>query len=261
MVAEIGIIGGTGILSREVFKTISEKEIDTPYGKPSGKVQFSSVEGISVAFLPRHGVGHKIPPHMVNYRANIFALKSIGVKCIIGLCAVGSLKEEIAPGHIVIPDQFIDFTKHRKSTYFDGDPVGHISSADPFCKEMRVIASKELSGLGIRYHEKGTYVCIEGPRFSTRAESRMWVSMADVIGMTVVPEVTLAMEQELCYLCLATVTDYDVWAEKPVSTSEVLETMAKNNYNVQTVLKKLLPRLPPQNGCLCNEALKGALIR
>lgn len=268
MDVEIGIIGGTGVYSPELFQTLKEIEVKTPYGQPSDKIRIAKFGDHNIAFLPRHGTKHTIPPHKVNSQANVWALKELGVRRIIGLCAVGSLKEDMKPGDIVVPDQYIDFTKHRKGTYYDGDTVAHVSSADPFCPEMRKLANKTIEQLKLSHHKVGTYVCIEGPRFSTRAESKLWRTMADIIGMTLFPEVNLARELELCYICIATVTDYDVWAEKPVSTNEVVETMKKNNANVQNILRTLIPNIPKtlphhpkERECFCEEALKDAIIK
>ncbi|EQD56935.1 5'-methylthioadenosine phosphorylase II, partial [mine drainage metagenome] len=180
------------------------------------------------SILPRHGKKHTIPPHKVNYRANIWALQKQGVERIISANAVGSLKQEYAPGMMFIPDQFIDFTKRRELTFYDGPDVYHVSSADPFCPEMNEAIGKQSRKLGYDTHVGGTYACIEGPRFSTRAESKMLRQFADIIGMTVVPEINLANELAMCYTSLATITDYDVWAEEPVDTKEVLRILKEN---------------------------------
>jgi len=257
--AKIAVIGGTGIADPEVFKTIKEMKVKTPFGNPSDKIKITELNGKKVAFLPRHGSGHTIPPHMVNYRANIHALKSLGVERVIGLAAVGSLRESMKAGHIVIPDQFIDMTRQRKLTFYDGPKVVHVSVADPFCSQMRKLVIERVKKLRIPMHEKGTYICVEGPRFSTRAESRLWrVMSADIIGMTLVPEAQLAREAEMCYLSISSVTDYDVWADRPVSAREVGETMKKNTVNVQEILKSLLPDIPENRGCQCGEALRDA---
>ncbi|MEM4757061.1 MAG: S-methyl-5'-thioadenosine phosphorylase, partial [Desulfurococcaceae archaeon] len=207
---------------------VKEFKIYTPYGAPSDNIVVGVLKNRRVAFIARHGRGHKIPPHRVNYRANIWALKSLGVKWIIAVSAVGSLREDYRPGDFVVPDQFIDMTKGvRPYTFFEGGVVAHVSVADPFCEQLRKIILKVATEYPeIRIHDKGTYVCIEGPRFSTRAESRIWkeVFKADIIGMTLVPEVTLACEAQLCYATIAMVTDYDVWAEKPVTAEEVMKT-------------------------------------
>lgn len=258
--AEIGIIGGTGIYSEDMLDDIKKLDVTTSYGKPSGRIIVGTYNGVRIAFLFRHGETHSIPPHKVNYHANIEALAKLGVKRIIGIAAVGSLKEEMRPGDIVVPDQFIDMTKTRISTFYDGPKVVHVSLADPFCSEMRSAAIEVLKDLKLRHHDKGTYVCVEGPRFSTRAESNVWRMMkADIIGMTLVPEVTLAREREICYLTIATVTDYDCWKnDNAVSADEVVKTMKKSTENVKKVLEKLVVKFSGERGCACATALKGA---
>jgi 5'-methylthioadenosine phosphorylase len=259
MDVKIGVIGGTGIADPNLFKPLKEIKADTPYGKPSDKISITEFQGINVAFLPRHGSAHTIPPHMVNNRANMYALNELGVERIIGLAAVGSLKEEIRPEEVVIPDQFIDMTKQRKLTFYEGKSVIHVSVADPFCEELRALAIKKARAVGVPTHSKGTYICVEGPRFSTRAESNLWRIMgADIVGMTLVPEAQLARELELCYLSISSVTDYDVWADKPVSAREVLERMKKNTVLVQNLMKALIPAIPIERGCQCGVALKDA---
>lgn len=219
-----------------------------------------------VGFIPRHGRGHRIPPHLINYRANIWALKFLGAKYIIAVSAVGSLREDYAPGDLVVPDQFIDMTKGiRKHTFFEGPVVAHVSMANPFCDYLREQLYRGGVELGYRIHEKGTYVCIEGPRFSTKAESRVWreVFKADIIGMTLVPEVNLACEAELCYATLALVTDYDVWAEKPVTAEEVSRVMAENVSKARKILEIVIPRLsrePPLEKCSCCRSHEVALV-
>jgi 5'-methylthioadenosine phosphorylase len=259
MNVKIAVIGGTGIADPKVFKTVKEVDADTPYGKPSDRIRIAEFDGRHVAFLPRHGSGHTIPPHMVNYRANMRALKDLGVERVIGLAAVGSLKEEVKPGDVVVPDQFIDMTRQRKLTFYDGPKVIHISAADPFCPELRELAIKHTRLLGVPVHGKGTYVCVEGPRFSTRAESNLWrIMRADIVGMTLVPEAQLARELEMCYVSISSITDYDVWAEKPVSAKDVTETMKRNNVNVQYILRELIPKIPEKRACPCMEALRDA---
>jgi len=255
---KLGVIGGSGVYG--VFEPKKSVKVHTPYGLPSGNVEIGEINGVEVAFLPRHGKGHFIPPHKVNYRANIYALHSLGVERVIGISAVGSLKEEYKPGDTVIPDQYIDFTKKREYTFYDGPKVVHISMADPFCPELRKIFIDVVSSLGYSYHSEGTYVCIEGPRFSTRAESRMFRQFADIIGMTLVPEVQLARELEMCYVTIATITDYDVWAEKPVTTEEVLRVMKENEEKVRKILQKGMPKIPVERNCPCKDSLKGAEI-
>ena len=227
--AEIGIFGGTGIYDSGLLKDSKEISIDTPYGKTSDSITVGEFNGKKVAFMPRHGKKHTIPPHLINFRANIWAFKELGVKRIIAPSAVGSLKEEFEPGNLALPSQFIDFTKSRKGTFSEDGKVIHISVADPFCPELQKVILNVTKIQGIKIHQDCTYVCIEGPRFSTKAESRFFrTTGADIIGMTLVPECQLAREAQICYVSLSTVTDYDVWAEKPVTAKEVMETLAKN---------------------------------
>lgn len=254
----IGIIGGSGLYG--IFEPKKILKIHTPYGAPSDDIQIGFIEDVEVAFLPRHGRGHRIPPHKINYRANIYAMKEVGVERLIGVSAVGSLKEDYKPGNIVFVDQYIDFTKKREYSFYDGPRVVHISTADPFCPEMTEIFIDVCKKNEIEYKNRGTYVCIEGPRFSTRAESKMFRTFADIIGMTLVPEVQLAREMEMCYVSIATVTDYDVWAEKPVSTEEVIKVMKENEEKVKKILKEGVPRIPETRSCLCKYSLRGAEI-
>ena len=262
MRAEIGIIGGTGIYSEGMLKNVKVMNVRTPYGKPSSEIRIGSFKGRKIAFLFRHGESHSIPPHKVNSQANIYALKKLGVERIIGIAAVGSLKEEMKPGDIVIPDQFIDMTKQRELTFYDGPKVAHISMADPFCKEMRDLVCKTIKNLNIRFHGKGTYLCIEGPRFSTRTESNLWrIMKADIIGMTLIPEVVLAREKELCYLSISSVTDYDCWKGKEaVSADDVIKTMKKNTENMRKILESVIPNIPKERVCVCKKALENAFI-
>jgi 5'-methylthioadenosine phosphorylase len=259
--AEIGIIGGTGVYDQEKFESIKEIKVYTPFGETSDLVSVGLYKNVKVAFIPRHGRNHTIPPHNVNYRANIWALKQLGVKLIIASSAVGSLREDYEPGNLVISDQLIDRTKKRLDTFYEGGQICHISSADPFCQQLRLFLIEFATKLGLNVKKSGTYVCIEGPRFSTKAESklfRMW--KADIIGMTIYPECVLAREAELCYAPISMVTDYDVWAEKPVSTKEVVETMKKNDENFKKLIFEAIPQMPKDFGCDCGCALKDALI-
>jgi len=263
--AEIAIIGGSGLYDPGIFEKPVELKIYTPYGEPSDYIIVGEVSGKKIAFLPRHGRGHRIPPHRINYRANIWALKQLGVKWVIAVSAVGSLRWDYKPGDFVVPDQFIDMTKKREYTFFEGSTVAHVSMADPFCEHLRRILIETGRSLGITVHDKGIYICIEGPRFSTRAESRIWkeVFKADIIGMTLVPEVNLACEAQLCYATLAMVTDYDVWAEKPVTAEEVARVMAENVEKAKKLLYEAIPRIPSEpdkNLCSCCESLKYAVI-
>lgn len=259
--AEIGIIGGTGVYDPKIFDEIRDIKVFTPFGEPSDLISIGLYKKKSVAFIPRHGRNHTIPPHRVNYRANLWALKHLGVKRIIASSAVGSLRDDYAPGNLVIPDQFIDRTKKRLDTFYTGGQICHISAADPFCPQLREFFTGCAKKQGYNVKEKGTYVCIEGPRFSTRAEStlfRMW--NADIIGMTLYPECILAREAELCYVSIAMVTDYDVWAEKPVSTKEIMKIMHKNVKNFRNLIVEAIPRMPEERNCSCRVSLKEALI-
>lgn len=261
--ADIGIIGGTGVYDPGLFSDKREVKVHTPYGEPSDTLTIGEYSGVKVAFIPRHGRGHRIPPHKINNRANIWALKELGVSRIIAPSAVGSLQEAYKPGDIAIPDQFIDFTKKREYTFYDGGQVCHISMADPFCPELRDIVVDRIKKMNFPLHSKATYVCIEGPRFSTRAESKFFrdVMKAEVIGMTIVPEVSLAREAEICYLSIATVTDYDVWADHPVTSAEIIETLAKNVEKTKKVIADLVPAIPKERTkCMCGKALDGALL-
>ena len=259
--AEIGIIGGSGVYDPKIFDETREIKVFTPFGEPSDLISIGIHKETSVAFIPRHGRNHTIPPHRVNYRANLWALKHLGVKRIIASSAVGSLRDDYSPGNFVIPDQFIDRTKKRLDTFYTGGQICHISAADPFCPQLREFFTGCAKKQGYNVKEKGTYVCIEGPRFSTRAEStlfRMW--NADIIGMTLYPECILAREAELCYVSIAMVTDYDVWAEKPVSTKEIMKTMHKNLKNFKNLIVEAIPRIPGERNCSCGASLKDALI-
>jgi 5'-methylthioadenosine phosphorylase len=261
-IPKIGIIGGSGVYDPALMKNIKTVKVVTPYGGPSSPLEVGDYMGVRVAFLPRHGKGHTIPPHKVPYRANIWALKSLGVERIISPCAVGSLQMKYKPGTIMFPDQFIDFTKGRQYTFYDGGRTFHVSTADPFCPEMRKVFADGARKLGVPFHDKGTYITIEGPRFSTRAESMMFRQFAaDIIGMTLNPEIQLAIEQEMCYTSVAQITDYDVWADKPVTVEEVMSTLAKNQQNTLDLLKEVLPRIPRvRRACQCGKSLKNAEV-
>jgi len=256
---KIAIIGGSGIYDPKIFKKEREVKVKTPFGYPSSPIEIGDFFGKKIAFLARHGKKHQFPPHQVPQRANISALKELGVERIIGICAVGSLKENFKPGEIVISDQFIDFTKKREYTFYDKEAV-HISLADPFCPELRNLFHKETKKLKIPVHQKGTYFCIEGPRFSTRAESKMFRKFADIIGMTLIPEAILARELEICYLSLAMITDYDVYQKRPVEAEEVIRTMKENLEKINKLLKVAIPKIKEKRTCFCIEALKAAKI-
>lgn len=257
--AEIGIFGGTGLYDSGLLEDIQEVEINTPFGKPSDSITIGTFEDRKIAFLPRHGRKHTIPPHLINYKANIWAFKELGITRIIAPSAVGSLKKEIEPGHFVLPTQFIDFTKSRNGSFSENGRVIHISVAEPFCPELQSSILKVTDKQNMHIHTNCTYVCIEGPRFSTKAESKFYRSTdADIIGMTLVPECQLAREAQICYASISTVTDYDVWAEKPVTAKEVLATLTKNVEKTKQVLSKLINQIPKTRGCSCARALEEA---
>jgi 5'-methylthioadenosine phosphorylase len=261
MEADIAIIGGSGVYDASMLDNVREVEIDTPFGKPSDAITIGSFGETSVAFLPRHGKGHRISPSKLNYRANIIALKKLGVKRIISASAVGSLKLEHKPLDIVIPDQIFDRTRMRESTFFDDGLVVHVGFADPFCHEMSSLLADITSDLGYSVHMNGTYVCMEGPQFSTRAESRVYQNLGfDIIGMTALPEAKLAREAEICYSMIATVTDYDVWHEEDVNIETVIANVMKNEEAVRNIIKEAIPRISLARDCICSNALAGAII-
>lgn len=259
--AKVGIIGGTGVYDPNIFQDMKEVKISTPYGAPSHFVSLGRYKDTKVAFIPRHGRDHSIPPHRINYRANIYALKQLGVERVLSVSSVGSLRENLKPGEFVFPDQFIDRTKARPDTFFDGAKVAHVSSADPFCPEMRSTLSKCSKTNSIPYHDSSTYICIQGPRFSSRAESKLFRQWgADIVGMTMYPEVILAREAELCYACIAMVTDYDVWADKPVTAETVASVMKRNVENAKKLITTTIDSLPGERSCSCGHALEGAML-
>lgn len=263
LTADIAIIGGTGMYDTTILTNTVEAKMSTPFGHPSDLITIGNFEGAKVAFLPRHGRNHSIPPHRINYRANIWALKEIGVSRIISPSAVGSLDSSFMPGDIITPDQFIDFTKKRKQTFYSGGRVCHISVADPFCPELREIATELARKHALSYHDQATYLCIEGPRFSTRAESKYYreVVGAQIIGMTLVPECVLAREAEICYVSLATITDFDVWAQHPVSSLGILAQLQGNVGKIRTMIKDLIVEIPKnRTRCSCGTSLNDALV-
>lgn len=259
----IGVIGGSGLYEMKDLKNQEKIQLTTPFGEPSDKITIGSLEGVKVAFLPRHGQGHRLLPGELNYRANIYSLKSLGVEWIISVSAVGSMKEEILPLDIVIPDQIFDRTKGRASSFLGNGLVGHISFADPFCAILSELLYDTVKETGRRAHKGGTYICIEGPQFSTKAESRIYRQWGvDIIGMTALPEAKLAREAEICYATLALVTDYDVWhaTEEKVSAEMVVMNLLRNIETAKTVLKKVIPKIPKQRTCECATALSKALV-
>jgi len=241
----IGIIGGSGLDDSKLLQDYSEKEINTKYGKPSSKITCGKIAGVEVCILARHGKNHEIPPHIVNYRANIAALKILGCDYIIATSAVGSLKENIKPGDLVFPNQFIDFTKQRKNTFYDENEVKHTEMAEPFSSDLRKILIDCCEELGFEKHNSATIVVIEGPRFSTRAESFMFRNFADIIGMTAFPECALAKELEIPYQTIAMSTDYDCWkeGEEPVTFEMILKRMEENAHKVKQLLLKAIPKI------------------
>lgn len=261
MQADIAIIGGSGVYDASMLDNVKEVEIDTPFGKPSDAITIGAFGDTNVAFLPRHGKGHRISPSKLNSRANILALKKLGVKRIISASAVGSLKLKLKPLDIVIPDQIFDRTRMRESTFFDDGIVVHIGFADPFCPEMSSLLAGITEELGYSVHKKGIYVCMEGPQFSTRAESRVYQNLGfDIIGMTALPEAKLAREAEICYSMIATVTDYDVWHEEDVNIETVISNAMKNEEAVRNIIKEAVPRISLERNCICANALAGAII-
>ncbi|MBN1366995.1 MAG: S-methyl-5'-thioadenosine phosphorylase [Dehalococcoidales bacterium] len=261
--ATVGIIGGTGLYEIEGLTDIETINIGTPFGDPSDAFIIGKLSGIGVAFLPRHGRGHTIMPSELPSRANIYAMKSLGVEHIIAVNSAGSFKEEIRPGTLVIPDQVIDCTKGRISTFFGGGIVAHISLADPFCPDLSDILYDVAVEVGASVRKNGTFIAMEGPAFSTRAESNLYRSWdADIIGMTVLPEAKLAREAEICYASIVCVTDYDCWMErtKAVDVGTVLNYMRKNTDMAKAIIRRAVTRVPQFRRCGCAEALNGAIV-
>jgi 5'-methylthioadenosine phosphorylase len=261
--AEIGIIGGTGLYQMDGFTDVHEVAVPTPFGPPSDALVVGSLEGRRVAFLPRHGRGHRILPHELNFRANVFAMKTLGVEWILSVSAVGSLKERYEPLHVVVPDQFIDRTQQRSSTFFGRGLVAHVAFAHPFCRNLSKVMAEACADAGATHHVGGTYVCMEGPQFSTRAESELYRSWgADLIGMTNLQEAKLAREAEICYATLAMVTDYDCWHPEhdAVTAEQIIGVLGRNAETARRVLRAAVRRLPIPRGCECATALKYALV-
>jgi 5'-methylthioadenosine phosphorylase len=261
MQAEFGVIGGTGLYDPKLLKNVQEISVDTPYGKPSDAITVGELGGKSVAFLPRHGKLHTIRPTDINVRANIFALKRLGVKRILAASTVGSLREDYEPGDVVFCDQFIDRTTRREQSFYTvaESRVCHISVAEPMCPQLHKTFIDVAKTLKIKHHPAGTYICIEGSRFSTKAESRMYQQWkADVIGMTMVPEAVLAREAEICYANISTVTDYDCWKEHAVCVDDIINTMKTGIENVKQIIAQAIAKTPGECSCKCNCALGGA---
>ncbi|HOP73501.1 MAG TPA: S-methyl-5'-thioadenosine phosphorylase [Bacillota bacterium] len=257
--ADIGIFGGSGFYS--LLDNVEEITVETPYGAPSDKIAIATIDGKRVAFLPRHGKEHQHPPHMINYRANVWAMKSLGVRQLIGPCAAGSLQPHIKPGDFVVVDQFVNKTYGRKDTFYDGPIVRHVSAADPYCERMRQAAINAAKKLGITVHPRGTVVVIQGPRFSTRAESQEFSKNGwEVINMTQYPEGWLARELGLCYINIALITDYDAGLEgnpeiQPVTHEEVLKVFERNNDKLRGLLMEIIASVPTEFECSCQKAI------
>ena len=262
--ATVGVFGGSGFY--QLLDAVEELSIETPFGEPSDRIAVGRIGDVPVAFLPRHGGKHEYPPHSINYRANVWAMASLGVTRIIGPAASGSLDPKIHPSHFVLCDQFVDRTYGRPSTFYDGPHTVHISTADPYCPELRALAGAVCRERDIVVHERGTVVVVQGPRFSTRSESRWFSGQGwEVINMTQYPEVALALELELCYLNISLITDYDVGLEgsdqtEPVSVEEVIKVFNENNERVREVIRQLIPRIPSERTCPCATALRGAVV-
>jgi 5'-methylthioadenosine phosphorylase len=261
--ADVGIIGGSGLYEIEGFTDVREVAVDTPFGPPSDRLVVGRLEGRSVAFLPRHARGHRLLPSELNYQANVFALKTLGVERILSVSAVGSLKEKYVPLHIVIPEQLVDRTTQRRSTFFGRGLVAHVAFADPFCPDLSRAAAEACREAGATFHTGGTYVCIEGPQFSTRAESELYRSWGmDIIGMTNLQEAKLAREAEICYTTIALVTDYDSWHPEhdQVTVDMIVANLMQNARTAQQAIASAVGMLPFDRTCECATALKHALI-
>jgi 5'-methylthioadenosine phosphorylase len=259
--ARIGVFGGSGFYS--FLDDVTEVMVDTPYGEPSAPVAIGEIDGTPVAFLPRHGIKHQFPPHKINFLANVWALREVGVQRVIGPCAAGSLNRNVKPGEFVICDQLVDRTTGRKDTFYDGPVATHVSFADPYCPELRRLATETAESEGISAHGRGTVVTIQGPRFSTRAESRWFQECGwEVVNMTQYPEAYLARELEMCYANISLITDYDVGVEgeEAVSHEAVVEVFNANLEKLRRLLFSLVPRIPADRSCPCAAALEGARL-
>lgn len=260
---KFAVIGGSGLYDMEALTEVKEYKLKTPFGDPSDAIAVGMLSGQRVAFLPRHGRGHRILPTEVNARANIYALKTLGVERILSVSACGSLREDFAPRHIVIPDQVFDRTRRRDLTFFGGGIVAHVGLAEPFCRQFSQFVYEAVRQTGATVHQGATFVTVEGPRFSTKAESNVFRQWGcDIIGMTAIPEANLAREAEMCYACMAHVTDYDVWhvEEEPVTVAMVVERLLANIDVSKKAIANLVPTLPAERTCDCAHALRDALI-
>jgi 5'-methylthioadenosine phosphorylase len=263
MAEMLGVIGGSGLYRIEGMTGTKEVRVKTPFGDPSDAIVTGEIGGRSVAFLPRHGRGHRLSPTEINYRANVWAMKKIGVKWLLSVSAVGSMKEKIRPGDIVVPDQFYDLTKFRANSFFGEGVVGHVQFSDPVCPALANAACAAAKKVVRRVHRGGTYLCMEGPAFSSRGESLVHRSWGvDVIGMTNMPEAKLAREAELCYATLALATDYDCWheSEEAVTVEAIVAVLTRNVENSKKIVSLVASALPPKGGCGCGDALKHAIL-
>ena len=259
----IGIIGGSGLYQIEGLSEVERIRLETPFGDPSDEYVVGQLGATRMVFLPRHGRGHRIPPHQINFRANVHGMKQLGVEWIISVSAVGSMREDICPGDIVVVDQFFDRTRVRPSSFFQDGAAGHVQFADPVCRTLADLLYDAGTKVGARVHRGGTYLCMEGPQFSTRAESRIYRQWGvDVIGMTNLPEAKLAREAEICYATIALATDYDCWheTEEDVSIEAVLEIIKRNVATAKAMIRSAAGRIPLERTCPCVEAAKHALI-
>lgn len=259
----IGIIGGSGLYEMADLQDVTHESVETPFGRSSADYILGTLAGVGVAFLPRHGSGHRLTPSEINYRANIYGFKKLGVTHIISVTAVGSLKERIRPLDVVIPDQFYDRTQNRVSTFFGDGLVAHVAFAQPICPNLGRLLYKTVNQVGLRVHPGGSLVCIEGPAFSTKAESRLYRSWGiDIIGMTSLTEAKLAREAEICYAAMALVTDYDCWREDEdgVTVEAVVQNLKKNISHAKQVIRMVVPEIGSRRSCLCTDVLDGAIM-
>ena len=260
---EVGVIGGSGVYEIEGVTDVDEIDVSTPYGSPSDTIVTGTLSGRRVAFLPRHGRGHTISPSDLNSQANIYALKSLGAQWIVSISAVGSLRKDIPPRDFIVPHQIIDYTKTRRSTFFDDGIVVHVSMADPFCDELRGLLANAAERAGANLHRDGKYICMEGPQFSSRGESELYRQWGmDIIGMTAMPEAKLAREAELCYAMLACSTDYDCWHpdHDAVTIDTLIDNLHANSELAKKTIVELLPTLPTNRSCNCDSTLATAIV-
>lgn len=259
----VGVIGGSGLYEIDGLADVKEVRVETPFGEPSDVYITGNLKDVKMVFLPRHGKGHRLLPSELNYRANIYGMKKLGVQQIISVSAVGSMREDLVPGHIVVPDQFFDRTKGRASTFFGNGIVGHVEFADPVCNNLSVILYSAGLEIGLKIHKGGTYICMEGPQFSTRAESLIYRKWGvDIIGMTNIPEAKLAREAEICYGTIALVTDYDCWheAEEDVTIEAILDIIKKNVSNAKKIIIHAVEKISADRTCKCANSLQHAII-